>query len=320
MENNTTLFSISELLEEWDNILILTHASPDADTLGSAFAIKYAYPEKDIDVCCADRIPDRLKFITKGNPTALSDKEYSHIISVDCAELHLMGEAGKKYEGAIELKIDHHRTSTAFAKFNYADDTSSACGEIIYDILTIKNRVNRDAATVLYAAIASDTGCFKYRNTMPKSHIAAAELLFLGIDFGAVNTILFENKTKGEIAAMKVALDSLEYCHDGKVALIGFTNQIKEEKGIDDDALASVNSLPREIEGVELGIVIKEKSAKPGEFKVSMRSGESVDCSEICQRLGGGGHIRASGASVRAQSLDAAKKIILNAVSECIEK
>ncbi|MBE6685791.1 MAG: bifunctional oligoribonuclease/PAP phosphatase NrnA [Ruminococcaceae bacterium] len=320
MENNTNLFLISELLEKWDDILILTHANPDADTLGSAFAIKYAYPEKNIDVCCADNVPDRLKFITKGNPTALSDKEYSHIISVDSAELHLMGEAGRKYEGKIELKIDHHRTSTEFATYNYADETSGACGEIIYDILTIKNRINKNVAEALYAAIASDTGCFKYRNVQPKSHIVAAELIFLGIDFGAINTILFENKSKGEIAAMRFALNSLEYYYDGKVALIGFTNEIKEAKGIDDDALASVNSLPREIEGVELGIVIKEKSQKPGEFKVSMRSGVSVDCSEICQRLGGGGHIRASGASVKAESIENAKDIILKAVSECIEK
>ena len=142
----------------------------------------------------------------------------------------------------------------------------------------------------------------------------------MGVDFAAINTILFENKSRSEIAALRVAVNSLEYHFDGRVAVVGFSNSMKEENALDDDALGSVNSLPREIEGVELGIVIKEKSAKPGEFKVSMRSGETVDCSVICGKLGGGGHIRASGAAVKADSLNAAKEIILKTVSECIEK
>ncbi|MBR5515454.1 MAG: bifunctional oligoribonuclease/PAP phosphatase NrnA [Clostridia bacterium] len=320
MKNNITLSEITKLFEEWDNILILTHANPDADTLGSAFAIKYSYPEKSIDVCCADSVPQRLSFITKGNDTSLCEKEYDHIISVDCAELHLMGEAGKKYAFETELKIDHHRTSTEFAKYNYADEKCGSCGEIIYDILDKANRINLQSAEALYAAIASDTGSFKFSNTRPSTHIKAAALMEKGIDFVKINTILFENKSKSEISALKVAVNSLEYYYGGRVAVVGFSNELKTENSIDDDALASVNSLPREIEGVELGIVIKEKSAKQGEFKVSMRSGESVDCSEICAKLGGGGHIRASGASVRAENLDAAKDIIIKAVSECIEK
>lgn len=319
MENNTTIQEIAAFLEEWDDLLVLTHANPDADTLGSAFAIKYAYPEKNIDIANADPIPKRLDFITKGSTCELYDKEYAHVISVDCAELHLMGTAGKKYSDRIELKIDHHRTSTEFAAYNYADDTAAACGEIIYDILKQNNRISYDAAEALYAAIASDTGCFRFRNVSQKTHNTAAELIRAGIDFGTINTLLFENRSKAEISAMRVALNSLEYFFDGLAAVIGFSNDIKTANGIDDDALGSVNSLPREIEGVELGIVIKEKSEKPGEYKVSMRSGVSIDCSEICGMLGGGGHIRASGASVRADSLEEAKRIILEKVTKCIK-
>lgn len=320
MENNITLSQISELLEAWDDMLILTHVNPDADTLGSAFAIKYAYPEKKIRVCCADTVPERLAFVTKHENTELADEEYAHIISVDAAELHLMGDAGKKYANGIELKIDHHRTSVGYAKYNYADENSGSCGEIIYEILKHADRVNKEAAEALYAAIVSDTGGFRFSNTRASTHIIAAELMGMGIDVSTINTILFENKSKGEISALRVALNSLEYHFNGRVAVIGFSNDIKKENSIDDDALGSVNSLPREIEGVELGIVIKEKSAKPGEFKVSMRSGEAVDCSKLCAELGGGGHIRASGASVKAENLEKAKEIILKTVAECIEK
>ena len=116
MENNISIAEIAELIDGWGDILIITHASPDADTVGSAFSLKYAYPEKNIRVVSGDPIPDRLKFICDGSPTDIPDGEYAHVMTVDSAELHLTGEAGRKYAEHIELKIDHHRTSAQYAR------------------------------------------------------------------------------------------------------------------------------------------------------------------------------------------------------------
>lgn len=313
MENNISLQGIASLLEAWDDILIITHCNPDADTLGSAFGIKYAYPEKNIRVVCSDTIPDRLKFICEGE-TDIPTEEYKHIMTVDCAELHLTGEAGKKYGDSMELKIDHHRTSEAYATYNYAEETTGSAGEIVYKI--VKDRLNKRAADALYAAISSDTGCFRYTNVSADTHRVAAELIEMGADHGRINAALFENKPKSEIAAMRVALNSLEYYYGGRVALVTFTNKMKADNGIDDDSLGAVSSLTREIEGVDLGIVLKEKTGQDGTYKISMRSTEAVDCSAICQLLGGGGHMRASGAGIEVDSAEEARKMLMSAVSE----
>lgn len=317
MENNITLEEIKELIEGWDSILIITHCNPDADTLGSAFGIKNAYPHKNIRVVCGDAIPDRLSFLTDGEPTDIPSEEYAHIMTVDCAELHLTGEAGRKYGDRIELKIDHHRTGDAYAEYNYAEASTGSAGEIVYKM--IKDRLNKKAADSLYAAISSDTGCFRYSNVSADTHRTAAELIEAGADHSRINQRLFENKPKSEITATRLALNSLEYYLDGRVALVSFTNKQKEENCIDDDALGAVSSLTREIEGVELGIVVKEKTDKPGVYKVSMRSGEAVDCSVICQMLGGGGHMRASGGAVSAESAEEAKELVMNAVREIMQ-
>ena len=314
MDNNITLEGVRELLCGWDDILIITHCNPDADTLGSAFGIKYAYPDKRIRVVCAEAIPDRLKFITGGEPTDIPEEEYAHIMTVDCAELHLTGEAGRKYAERIELKIDHHRTGESYAKYNYAEESTGSAGEIVYKI--VREHLNTKAAHALYAAISSDTGCFRYSNVSAETHRVAASLIEAGADHSHINERLFENKPKGEIAATRLALNNLEYYEGGRIALVSFTNAEKEENGIDDDSLGAISSLTREIEGVELGIVIKEKTGKPGVFKVSMRSTERVDSSAICGHLGGGGHMRAAGGAVTADGIAEAKALVMNAVRE----
>ncbi|MBQ4560948.1 MAG: bifunctional oligoribonuclease/PAP phosphatase NrnA [Clostridia bacterium] len=316
MNSNITLEGVRGLLDEWNDILIITHCNPDADTLGSAFGIKNAYPEKNIRVVCADPIPDRLKFITDGEPTDIPEEEYAHIMTVDCAQLHLTGEAGRIYGDRIELKIDHHRTGDNYAKYCYVEDTTGSAGEIIYKI--VKDLLNEKAADSLYAAISSDTGCFRYSNVTADTHRVAAELIEAGADSARINAQLFENKPKAEIAATRLALNNLRYYFDGRVALVTFTNSQKEDNGIDDDALGGISSITREIEGVELGIVIKEKTDKDGLYKISMRSTETVDCSAICKLLGGGGHMRASGGSVSAESIEEAAELTMNAVREII--
>lgn len=316
MENNITLEGVRSLLENWNDILIITHSNPDADTLGSAFGIKNAFPEKNIRVVCSDVIPDRLKFVTGYDNCDIPAEEYAHIMTVDCAELHLTGEAGKKYADRIELKIDHHRTGDAYAKYNYAEENVGSAGEIIYKI--VRDRIDQKTADSLYTAISSDTGCFRYSNVSADTHRIAAELIEAGADHTRINSKLFENKPKAEITATRLALNNLEYFDDGRIALVSFTNKQKEENGIDDDALGAISSLTREIEGVELGIVIKEKTSNAGVYKVSMRSGENIDCSAICQLLGGGGHTRASGGAVTAANINEAKELVMNAVREIL--
>lgn len=319
--SNVTLEEIAAMLKSADKILILTHERPDGDTLGSAFAIKNALAEKDVRVICASPIPPRLSFVCNGARELAPDEDFDPdlIVAVDSAEIGMMGDYGRRFEGRFDIKIDHHRTSVTYAKYNYIDADAAACCEIIFELVKLLGDMTDDTALALYTGISTDTGCFKFRNVSAQSHRIAAELLEYGFDVGTVNNRLFECKTPSEIRATKVALNSLKMFEDGKIALVCFSNEVKEANGISDEDLSALNSLPREIDGVELGITVKQIDGDKTHYKVSMRSGERVDASALCAKFGGGGHLRAAGCEIEAASADEAENIILDAVKDSVK-
>ncbi len=323
--NNITLKKAAEMLLSHDNILVLAHNSPDGDTLGSAFAIKYSMPQKNVVVVCDDKLPERLRFICGGEeslrPDRLSDGfEPELIVSVDTASLALVGEYGKSLAGKIDIKFDHHPMSDEFALYNYIESGTAACGEIITDLIGYLGVLNKSAAEVLYAAISSDTGCFKYRNVTAETHRKAAVLLDTGIDHSDINMRLFENKTHKEMTAARVTLESLKFYRQNSVTSVCFTNEMKLKYNLDDDDIGDISSIPREIAGVELGVVIKQKQDMPREFKISMRSGPTIAANELCAMFGGGGHLRAAGGIIEAESGEEAERFIMTRVLSALEE
>lgn len=316
-ENNITLESAREMLFASPRTLIYTHGHPDADTLGSALALKLALKKSGCEayVTCLDPIPVRLAFLADEPMPA--DFAPTLVCAVDVASYRMLGIKDESLRGKIDLKIDHHRTGEDYAKFNYTEADSAACAEIIFDLLD--GLIDADIAAPIYAALASDTGCFRFSNTTARTHIIAARLCEYGVDAANINHRLFESRSKGEIAALKLALSSLEYRCGGKLALVCFTNGDKEEYGFDDDCISAHNSLTREIEGVELGITVRQKVTDPETWKISMRSGESVDASALCGIFGGGGHIRAAGCEIKAPDAKTAREIILNEAVKAFE-
>lgn len=313
---------MSELIDLWEKLissprtLIYTHGHPDADTLGSALALKRVLKKAGCEayVTCADPIPARLAFLA--DEQIPHDFEPTLICAVDVASYKMLGLHDESLRGRVDIKIDHHRTGEDYARCNYTDDTAAACGEIIFRMLreSAYKLIDASIAEPLYAAVASDTGCFKFRNTTDATHRIAADLMCFGIDEGGINHRLFESRSPGEVAALKLALSSLEYHCGGRLAIVCFTNEDKEKYGFDDDNISAHNGLTREIRGVELGITVRQKSKDPTVWKISMRSGETVDVSALCGIFGGGGHMRAAGCEVTAQTAkEACDKVLSEA-------
>lgn len=323
--NNITLKEAADMLLSHENILVLAHANPDGDTLGSAFAIKYALPLKNIEVVCDDKLPDRLRFICGGaeslRPENLPDGFMPDlVISVDTASLALAGAFGLSLAGKIDIKFDHHPMSEEFALYNYIESGTASCGEIVADLTGHFGAFKKSAAEALYAAISSDTGCFKYRNVTSDTHRKAAALLDAGIDHSEINKRLFENKTLKEMTAVGVTLESLKFYRGNSVASVCFTNEMKSKYDLDDEDIGDIGSVPRQITGVELGVVIKQKSNNPREFKISMRSGPSVAANELCAMFGGGGHLRAAGGLIEADSGVEAEQMVMERVLAALEE
>lgn len=322
---NCTFEKVAKLFCEKKEVILLCHARPDGDTLGSAYALKYALTAagKRVTVECADEIPKRLAFITElmqddRTPKSEIDAKKAFVCAIDVAETHLLG-ALEGYAGSIDMKIDHHPNGSEYAKYNYIDGKSAACGEIIFKLIRRLvemggAKFSKAVCTALYAAISSDTGCFRYSNTTAGTMRIAAELIDGGADAYDVNRRLYETKSRAEIEARKYMLNNTEYYANGRVAILVITNEFRRESGADDEEIGGLVSEMREVEGVDLAITLKQDKADEIKFKISMRSSLSVSASAMCAMFGGGGHERAAGGAICALTPTAAKKEVIEKV------
>ena len=269
---------------------------------------------------CGDKIPKRLEFITSAQePT--ENEEYDLVCAVDAAETHMLGVYGEKYADKIGLKIDHHPTGSLYGRSNHIDGSASATGELIFKVIKFLEEVTGnkcltpEAATALYAAITSDTGCFQYSNVTSDTLRISADLIDAGADKFGVCYRLFALKTMSEINAQRCMLSRMKFYCGGKLCFALFTNEDKAEYGIIDEDFGGLVSAMREIEGVDLAITARQDSSEPTKFKVSMRSSENVNASDLCALFGGGGHARAAGCAVTAASPKEAEQAILEKIN-----
>lgn len=304
----------AEILKKHNDILILTHMSPDGDTLGSAYALFHALQPmgKQIKVCCSDEIPDRFAYLKEGYCDPDINFEPDLILAVDIASTQLFGEKLAEYSDSVDLCIDHHPSNTMFAKETLLIPTAAANCESIYYVLSCMNAViTKQIADCLYTGIATDTGCFKYSNTSANTHKIAAVLIEKGAQYDVLNRNLFDTKSKHRIQIEQQVMNGMEFFFDDRVAIIGITQDMIQKSGADESELDGVSSLPRMIEGVEIGITIKEKEG--GGHKVSVRTTRFVDASELCAKFGGGGHKRAAGCLIKADYATV-KKMLVDAI------
>lgn len=305
----------ADFLKAHDNYLILTHASPDGDTLGSGFGLLSALLKagKKAKVICPDEIPQKFSFLL-GKECA--DFEYETVIAVDVADQRLLGHLESTFDGKIDLCIDHHQSNTGFAKHLYLERDSAAACETVYNVITeLGVEIDTHIAGCLYTGIATDTGCFKFSNTTPRTHRYAALLMELGADYSEINRVMFEVKSKEKVAIERLVLEGIEFYFDGKCAVIAITKDMLNKTGCPRSELDSITALSRQIEGVMIGVTLKEQPS--GNFKVSLRTFEPYSASDICRNFGGGGHVRAAGCEFSC-SLEEAKQQLLKAVGEVL--
>lgn len=314
-----SLDNTCEFLNSHDNYIILTHRSPDGDTLGSAFSLCRAlgFLGKNSYVICPDAIPPKFNYFA--NQCGVMPKaENATVISVDVADVKLLGGLQAEYEEKIELAIDHHISNTRFAKRLYLDSTASAACECIYDIiLKLGVKIDKDIANGLFTGIATDTGCFKYSNTTSKTHMIAAKLMGYGIDAAHINKLMFDTKSRERMEIERLALDSAEFYFNDKCCIIGVTNSMKQKSGCSEDDLEGIAILSRCVEGVLIGATMRQTN--DNSYKVSVRTYPPFDASKICANFGGGGHVAAAGCTIEGD-LDTAKAKLVGCIKNIMEE
>jgi len=298
-------------LMQAEDVLILTHANPDGDTLGSAFALALALrgQGKRVKVLCADGVPERYAFLAIPPEEDFAER---YIITVDVADRKLLGKTVEEsYGDRVDLAIDHHGTTRLFAKESYVEpDSASAC-EIVYLLLLSMNvAITKEIADRLYAGVSTDTGCFCYSNVTARTFRIAADLLERGADVAGINVRMFETKKPGFLQLEQQVLQGMQLYENGRISLLTITRAMLSGTGCRDEEIDPIVALSRQIEGVRIGITLKERP--DGSWKVSVRTHEGVDASQLCAQFGGGGHKRAAGCQFEC-SRDAAAQQMLEA-------
>lgn len=310
-----TLDEAASLLREHDKFKILTHSYPDGDTLGSGYALAFILRRlgKQANVAVNGPLPSKFAYLVKNYRD--QDFEPAYIVSVDVAAMTLLGDDVMRGVERIDLCIDHHRTNTVVADHIYVDASAAAAAESIYQLCELLGvSLDEDIAAGIYTGISTDTGCFCYTNTTERTHRIAAAVMPC-CDWREINNINFVIKTRAKIKMERMIYDTMEFYAGGACAVVYTTIAMQNALGAGDDEMEGLASIPRQVEGVKMGITMREKDG--GIFKVSVRTNDHVDAAAFCKRFGGGGHPAAAGCSIEGD-LATVKKMLVDAAEEVL--
>lgn len=294
-----TLDKILDEIKIAEKIVILTHEGPDGDAVGSALAMKHAidYLQKKVDVIipeysrCFEFLPG-IQEVKKSSAIA----SYDLAIAVDCADNKILNGYKDYFEKAkTTISIDHHGSNKMYADINFVNPVSPACAQVLLGIFDyLKIPISKEIGTCLATGIITDTGGFNY-NVTAETFEFTADLLRKGVNISEIYRKALETKTRANFELSRIASDRLEFLEDGKVTFTYITLEDEEKVGASTGDHEGIVQVGRCIEGVEVSIFLHELKEKKG-FKISLRSSEYVNVSDVCLMFGGGGHIRAAGA------------------------
>lgn len=310
-----TVEQAARWLLERDDYLILTHRRPDGDATGCAIALclglrsigKTAWIWENPQF--TPRYAARLAGLTTGEAGPAAT-----VISVDLASESLLPLNGEQFAGKSRLSLDHHPSNTGYAAESLVQPQCAGCGELIWDLLLAMGvTITPAMAEAVYIAISTDSGCFRFANTTARTFRTAAAAVEHGADIAPINRELFEIKSRGRLQLEARLMSSMEFYAEGRVAIVCLPQSWVRELDVSEDDLDSISGFPRSIDGVCVGVMIRD--SEPGKAKMSVRTAAGYDASAICSRLGGGGHAAAAGCAI-AGTLEDGKQAILQILKE----
>ena len=318
-----TLDNILEEIKKAQTIVVLAHESPDGDAIASSLSVMHVLEQlgKKVDVVIPEYpkdfnfLPGAEKILAKGR-----EEHYELAISVDCTDLKRLAGGKEYFEPAKRtIQIDHHSVNSMFADLNYVDPVAPACCQVLIAMFEYYElELTKELATCILTGIITDTGGFQWGGVTPETFEFAAELVRKGARLKEICRIALRKKSKAHCELEKLIYNRLEFLEDGKIAIAYLTlddyKAVNAEIG-DDEGLVE---MLRDIEDVEVAILLKEKEGANG-FKGSLRSHETVNVSDICMLLGGGGHRGAAGCFISG-NLEQAKTKVIKAVKQGLKK
>jgi phosphoesterase RecJ-like protein len=311
------LAAANQFIQSNDDFLVVSHIDPDGDAASSTLAISWMLKQlnKKFTMINEGNTPSKFNFLWGFNgiidySTAAPSRTFEHVISVDCADFSRIGKVKSLFNSTTQiLNIDHHRTNDYYGTYQLIREDAAATAEILYD-LAVELQINwtTELGNSIYTGLLTDTGGFRYANTTPKVMRIAAEMLQIGVDGNDLADRLLEKLTYSHIILLQKALTTLAFTQDKRISWVSVNLlDIAEAQASNEDLEGLVN-YPRNIEGVEVGILFKE--VEINKYKVSMRSAGIADVAHIAKSFGGGGHFRAAGCTILGELQDIITRVV----------
>ncbi len=300
--------NIINVLDGAKRIGITGHVRPDGDCLGSCTGL-YTYLKeniKDIELYMfLERVPDDFLYLSNVDKiiTDYPDMEpFDVMICLDSSDIERIGESKKYFEQAKKtVCIDHHISNDNYAEVSYVLPNASSTCEVLYSVFD-DSKISKETAVSLYTGLIHDTGVFKHSNTSKYTLEVAGCLVDKGIEFSKIIDESFYKKTFLQNRLLGMCLLNAKLELDGKVITSYISKDIMDENNAKPSDLDGIIDQLRITDGVEVAILLNETDYDV--YKVSMRSNNNVNVSEIALSFGGGGHIKAAGCSIEGKAVD----------------
>lgn len=311
------LKKISKKLKKAQTIAIFSHLNPDGDALGSAFAMKYVLESigKHATIYLEKAMPEKFTFLGHDYEIANEDTKISADLALvlDCGEYSRLGSCENACRGISDIVcIDHHKTGGDFGEFYYNEPDASATALVVYKLANILTKdIPTSAYEAIYTGMSTDTGHFKFSNVSPETFFVAGKILEKGINHRKITTIIYDTQKREKMIFLGEAVEHVKFYHSGRVALLECYGDFLKKFGLTYDDVEELPNIPLNLEGVEVAVLVKDKDDTSR--RVSFRTKDVIDVSEIAKNFGGGGH-KSAAACVISGDIEAKIQDIIDAI------
>ncbi len=308
-----------EFIKNGDNFAVISHVSPDGDTMGSAAALLYALKKlnKKAYWVCEGKIPaDYMKI-----PEIASLVEYEkpkkieNVIAVDVSSPDRLGNCLELFNNVKnKAQIDHHITNTNYAQINVVRDRNACVFAVMELLKELEIDLDYNIARALFVGVLTDTGRLSHAGVTFQDVLDTAELYKLNIDHNKIIATLYQTSSLKKVKLKGRASDHLKTAFDNKVAYTYLDTEDYLEFNGDNSDSEGVIEMARSVEGTLIAFFIRQV---PDGYKVSMRCTPEYDVASLCTSFGGGGHKLAAGCTIKGTRQEVID-ILLNAIKEVL--
>ena len=297
------------VIERQQRFLLTSHMRPDCDALGSELGMARILDAlgKDVRIVNGQATPPNLAFIDPQQRIEVFDvdvtlgelQDIDMIMILDTSAWAQLGPLKEVIQSlsAQRMVLDHHVSEDDLGAEIFKDSQAEATGRLVVEAAGhLGVELTLEMGMPLFAALATDTGWFRFNSVTEKTYACAAQLLAVGVNPTEIYRQLYECDTLARVKLRGLALQRITVEQSGRLAYTYLRQQDFSETGaLLSDTEDIVNALFL-IEGVDVAVIFLEQP--DGGFKVSFRSRGQLDCSQLAGLFGGGGHQAAAGAFV----------------------